>query len=135
MNTAELTKEIREKHPKTWEALCDKYYCYKKGLTLENNIWVGIGIDNEFIIHSEYEDENYLLEQYSPIPFPMLYGLLDKFFREYGIMFYEIFYGLVNAYGHRFSDEDYEKFQAQTVLIASEILEERLNQISTQETN
>ena len=129
MNTAELTRRICEKYPKVWDRLIKKYLD-------------AISKMPEYV--TEYEpDENVI--------FNILYGLLEDFFEENGIIidvFYSNYYGghedivfdfslcdmkknkIVHASDAPFDLKREAKYQA--ILKSCEILE---NQKSTQETN
>jgi hypothetical protein len=133
MNVTELTKKIYNEYPEVWGEIEDNL----------NNIldmaMLTISFDNEEIWLGDAE-YNYL----DKIPFPMLYGLLEDFFEENGIIIeikyfasmkdwrYQIkqlyksdwFYKIIEKYPERCNSKQEAKEQA--ILKASEILEDKL---------
>jgi hypothetical protein len=132
MKVTELTKKIYNDYPEVWGEIEDNL----------NNIldmaMLTISFDNEEIWLGDAEC-NYLDE----IPFNMLYGLLEDFFEENGIIieigyseeddkyYYCIYrnqYCIENTFEPDFLIETKQEAKEQAILKASEILEDKLNE-------
>jgi hypothetical protein len=126
MTASELTKEIYDKYPKVWDKIKDDINgkpIDKEDTTL--HIYLQNGI--EILFRNPYG--------IYVIPFSMLYGLLDDFFKEYNIFLYDELISIAYEYsinnpaqGESVVNKDsYDFFKQQAILKACEILEEQLN--------
>lgn len=87
MEVTELTKKIHDEYPKVWECL--------------ENTYDNIKLSNEYLIDIYFEQTDiqfvYFAEngmyKLDKIPFSMLYGLLEDFFEENGVVIlYEYYF-------------------------------------------
>lgn len=92
MKVTELTKKIHDDYPKVWETIKKKFdlLCvYKDYLSITFYIE-----DSSFYFKTIISKVEYVL---IPVSFNMLYGLLEDFFEEQGILFlYKHFYSAKN---------------------------------------
>ena len=131
MTVTELTKEIYDKYPKVWGKIKDKYH--NQTINNEKHCQTSITVfDNKY--NKDYKVIE--LNDVDSIPFSMLYGLLEDFFEENGIII-SIGWSLTNAepfvyYYHIYREikSDYyrtkDEAKQQAILKACEILEGKL---------
>lgn len=128
LEVTELTKKISDEYPKVWEKL--KEYKIKDSMLYlslyQNKIWINS--------QGFYEASHFI------VPFPMLYGLLDNYFKENGIIINIIHRNIPNQRNpyqyeiHKDNKEvanelaiiDDQTCREQAILKACEIFEESL---------
>jgi hypothetical protein len=123
MQVQELTKKIHDDFPKVWEKL-NKYYSNK---ILDDYFDYQI-FRGDFEIYCETGCCHTGYEM--TIPFSMLYGLLDEFFRKYDIILHLLLSRIISDYvlENCITElrEKYEEFQQQVIFQACEIMEGKL---------
>jgi hypothetical protein len=120
MQVQELTKKIHSEYPVVWDKLKNEYnfnnklFCY-----------VDIYFNDDEIVYFNWSSQNDM----EIIPFSILYGLLDQFFKENDIYLHLLLHKNINDFVVENSmsklKKEYEEIQQQAILKACKIMESK----------